>query len=145
MAFMEWSETYSVNVAEIDEQHKRLITLINELYEAAERGGSEQTVRAAVEEFETITFVVDALIDYTLDHFSVEERHMERLAYPGYEDHRAAHKAAIEKVHAFQREIEEGKALTALQIATFLKRWLQTHILDVDQRLGAFLRERGVD
>ena len=144
MAFMEWEESYAVRVAQIDEQHKRLIALINDLDAAVARDGVRSTIDSAVDEFEAVTSVVDALVSYTLNHFAMEEEYMVRWLYPGYDEHKRAHQAAISRVNTFETDIEHGKAVSARNVARFLKDWLQSHILDVDKRLGVFLNERGV-
>ena len=60
---LEWTEELSVGVPSIDEQHKVLIRLLNELFDAtqAERG---QTLLGKV---------LNELADYTVYHFQYEE------------------------------------------------------------------------
>lgn len=144
MAFFEWDDSYSVNVAEIDKQHQRLIGLINELHEATEQGKARDTTAGVVDELETILSVLDELVDYTSEHLALEEKYMLRYAYPQYAQHKAAHVEFVGRVQELRRDFDEAKALFPLQIVQFLKDWWMKHIADVDQKLGAFLNERGM-
>ena len=63
MAFFEWDDNYSVGVAEIDQQHQRLIGLINELHEAMTQGSSRNALVSAIDELDTMASVLDALVD----------------------------------------------------------------------------------
>ena len=70
MAVLKWSESLSVEVASIDEQHKRLIGLINSFYEDLNLGSSK----------EKMLELIKALKEYTVYHFSTEERYMKKLS-----------------------------------------------------------------
>ena len=66
MAFFEWNDGYSVGVAEADEQHRRLIGLIDQLHEAMTQGAGRQSVGSAIDELETIASVLDELVERLL-------------------------------------------------------------------------------
>ena len=69
--FVEWSDELSVGVEEIDEQHKVLVGLVNEMHEAIhQRHGSE-----------VVQEILAKLADYTRIHFAVEESLMRILNY----------------------------------------------------------------
>ena len=63
MGYIRWSEKYSVNVTKIDEQHKKLVSLINEMYDAMRAGKGKDILGA----------VIAKIVDYTVYHFSTEE------------------------------------------------------------------------
>ena len=64
MAFLDWESKYEINVVEVDNQHKKLFTILNNLHESLCKGG-EKAEQAKL---------LDELIDYTVDHFSTEEK-----------------------------------------------------------------------
>lgn len=126
-----WSSILSVGVAEIDDDHRRLIALFNELNRAVATGESAGYLAATLEE----------LINCTVWHFSHEERLMLKHGFPGIEPHKAAHRELIEAVRELQAKLAQaGHAVTQDEIL-YLDRWLTEHILTVDQGLGAFLAQ----
>ena len=143
MAFIEWDEGYSIGVPEADEDHRQLIELINELHEAVVRDRHSDTIGAAVDELETVLSVLDELLAYGAQHFQVEEDLMLRFAYPDYEKHKEAHAVLADTVQTYRREFDEGEAVVSMEIVRFLKTWLEAHILDMDRKLGDFLKQRG--
>ena len=126
--FIDWSDDLSVGVEQIDEQHKKLVSLVNEMHEAiTERRASE----AAME-------VLDQLILYTQTHFQMEEALMDLLEYEGFEEHKARHDELIEQVGELRTKLESGKASINFALMHFLKRWLTNHILGDDAEMGAY-------
>ena len=124
-----WSKILSVGVAEIDDDHRLLIALFNELNRAVAAGDSAEYQAATLEE----------LINCTAWHFSHEERLMLKHGFPGIEPHKAAHRELIDAAREWQATLAQtGYAVTEDEIR-YLDRWLTEHILTVDQGLGAFL------
>ena len=87
-----WSSILSVGVAEIDDDHRLLIALFNELNRAAAAGESAAYLAATLEE----------LINCTVWHFSHEERLMLKHGFPGIEPHKAAHRELIDAALEWQ-------------------------------------------
>ena len=124
-----WDRTLSVEVEEIDDDHRRLVDLFNILNHALEDGESADYVEAVLTE----------LINCTVWHFSHEERLMLKHGFDDTEEHKTEHGDLIESVKSLQQRFrEEGKQLSADDIA-FLERWLTEHILDADMKMGAYL------
>ena len=144
MSFIEWKESYSIGIPEADEDHRYLVGLINELHETVEQYSRGGTVDAAIRELEAMTSVIDEMLDYASRHFLKEETYMEKSAYPECDEHKQAHRELADKVQTWRREFDEGKAIFSMEIVQFLKDWLDHHILEVDKKLGEFLRGRGV-
>lgn len=134
MPLISWSDTYSVNVKEIDEQHKKLIDLINKLHDAMKVGKGSQM----------IADVLKALIDYTSSHFATEERYMKLHAYPEYAHHKKEHNLLVMKVLDVQKNLQSGKAPITQDIMAFLKDWLITHIQGEDKKFGPFFNSKGL-
>lgn len=134
MSFLTWSDEYSVNIKEIDNQHRKLIEIINQLHEAMTegKGGS------------VLDDTLQRLLDYTDYHFSAEERLMEAYNYPGYVHHKAEHAKLIRQVEEFQRRYRQNPTGLAVQLLNFLKSWLTDHILKTDKQYSRYLNNQGV-
>lgn len=134
MPFIEWTAQYRVNVKHIDEQHRQLVEMVNDLYEAMVERRSAKGVREAVARMD----------EYVHDHFRVEEAHMAELDYPERREHLAQHARFTRKTRELQDRLEGGKLVLSLEVISYLRDWLTNHILHTDKRLGAFLNERGI-
>ena len=126
-----WSSILSVGVAEIDDDHRLLIALFNELNRAAAAGESAAYLAATLEE----------LINCTVWHFSHEDRLMLKHRYPGIDQHRQAHRELIAAAQELQAKLAQADAAVANAEIEYLERWLTEHILTADQRLGSFLAQ----
>lgn len=129
-----WNEKYSVNIREIDDQHKKLIGMVGQLHDAMRQGKGKQ----ALDE------VLRNLIQYTRTHFATEERLMKVNGYPEYETHKAKHDSMTQKVANIYREYQEGKATISLEVMNFLENWVDKHIMGTDMQYGPFLKGKGL-
>jgi len=134
---VQWSEDLSVGVPLIDSQHKMLIGRIQELSDAIRnyQGGGE------------VAKTLDFLMDYTDFHFGTEERHMRALNYPGLDEHLDKHQQYRDTLKNLGRDFEEEGATNDLadSIDRLLGHWFVEHIKHIDQKLGDFLKKRGVE
>ncbi len=134
MAFIEWNDKFSVNIKEVDAQHKKLVSMINELYDAMKAGrGSDITGK-----------ILSGLIQYVGTHFATEERLMSAHNYPGYQAHKSEHQKFSQKASELQKEFQKGVPVLTVELFSFLKDWLQGHILNADKKFGPFLNNKGV-
>lgn len=131
MAFLEWSEDLSVGFAQIDDDHKKLITLVNDLADALAEGHASE----AVED------VLENLLDYTAWHFRHEERLMQTYGYPGYLAHKTQHEELAQAAGDLHAKFLDGDPGVAEELLPFLKEWLTGHILGTDKETGRFLAE----
>ena len=131
MALITWLATYSVNLPPIDEQHKRLFDLLNRLHDevAVKKSGTE-----------AIGTALDELIQYTKNHFELEERFLASMQYPEIAQHKAKHDALTKRVMDLQQGFSAGKTTVAAELMNFMRFWLTNHILRTDKRYAAFLR-----
>jgi len=134
---IQWEDSLSVGVDLIDEQHKMLIKRIHDVHEAV------STSMAA----SGIAKTLDFLVDYTDFHFSTEERHMAAHDYPNMPAHLKAHKEFKDTLANLGEDFREEGATTSLAEAVdrLLFRWLLKHIKDIDQELGRFVNEKGIE
>lgn len=126
MAFIQWSPSFSVGSPILDADHRKLIDILNEIYEVWT--GDSCTVE--------LGRLFDQLLDYTDNHFSREENKLADRDYPGLERHQAEHERLRELVHAFRSRHLAGQQADTLteEMTKFLKSWLLNHILEEDMK-----------
>jgi len=126
-----WGDVLSVTVDEIDEDHRKLVSIFNILNHSVAEGESSDYLAAALEE----------LINCTVWHFSHEERLMLKFGYEEIEEHKAEHRELINSVKNLQQKILQADKPVSEEEIEFLERWLTEHILTADMRLGSHLSQ----
>ena len=91
MTRIEWNDEYLLGITEIDNQHKKLLSLANELYNIASGDGEKYKLQMSI--------VLKKLTDYTVYHFSSEEAFMQKHGYSGTSAHKMAHDSFISEVN----------------------------------------------
>jgi hemerythrin len=135
MPLMTWTEKLSVGVAVLDEDHKRLVSMLNELYEAMQAGHGRDTLGR----------ILAGLVQYTKVHFAREEKFFAQTGYPAVAAHKAEHDALTAQVMDVQRKYAAGSTATlSLDVMHFLKNWLVTHIQGSDQKYRPHLNAKGI-
>lgn len=134
MALINWNDSFSVKVAEIDEQHKELIAMINELNEAMKTGKGKDAAGK----------IVSKLIKYTASHFKTEEDLFAKYSYPDADSHKREHAAFVKKVSEFKEGFEKGKLSLTMEVMSFLSDWLKLHIMGTDKKYIQFFNDKGV-
>ncbi len=128
-----WDNTFSVGIESIDSQHKKLIDIFNELNAALQDGSS----------FDKMDVIFGKIVEYTVKHFAYEEELFDKYNYPDTENHKRKHQYIIDEIEAMQKK-DPNKSIVSLELVTFLRKWLQKHILRTDKAYSAFLVEKGV-
>ncbi len=135
MPLMAWNEKLSVGVKQLDDDHKQLVGMVNELYDGITTGKAKELVGP----------LLDKLIRYTVEHFKHEEDFFAKTGYPETSKHVAFHKDLTSQVLAVQKAYKEGaRATLSLEVMNFLKNWLVTHIQGEDKKYGPFLNAKGI-
>jgi len=132
--YVEWKDEYSVGIDSIDQQHKKLLNLINQLQTAVDYKTGEEFEREALDE----------LVDYTKTHFSYEEGLLEQNNFPGYEPHKAQHVEMINKVEEVLAEYDKDPDTAMSNAVEYLQNWLIKHINGTDKQYSSFLIDKGV-
>ncbi len=126
-----WDNSLSVQIQEIDEDHRKLVELFNILNHSIMEGDTSNYIEAVMEE----------LLSCTAWHFRHEERLMLKYGYEGFEEHKTEHQELIEGARALQQKLlQENKPVSSEDIE-FLEHWLTGHILGADMDLGSYLGE----
>jgi hemerythrin-like metal-binding protein len=136
MPLMEWSDSLSVQVAEFDEDHRQLVQILNELWDANERQDRRQVIGA--------TFT--RLAEYATAHFAREELLFQRWGYPGAESHMANHRRVLERLSQLEVDFRSGTSTGAIgdDVFNFVRDWLIQHILHEDALYGPFFQAIGI-
>ncbi len=129
MALLDWCERYSVNSPAMDQQHRKLFDLINQLHDAMKRGEAKAMTARALEE----------LVSYTRTHFAAEERTMAAAAYPDLAAHVAEHRKLTDTVERLNHEVKAGTMGLSVELMEFLQHWLTNHIMQVDKKYSPFV------
>jgi hemerythrin-like metal-binding protein len=126
-----WDQSLSVDVDEIDEDHRRLVDLFNLLSHAVAEKESSEYIEALLEE----------LIACTVWHFRHEERLMIKHGYDGFAAHRDEHSELIDSVRDLQQKFHDANKQLTSDDVEYLSDWLTGHIMGQDMRLGYYLME----
>ncbi len=131
---MTWTDDFSVGVRLIDEQHKVLLGLINELHAGMRARRSD----------DVLVEVVRRLKEYTVKHFAQEEELFDRYGYPEREAHKKIHAKLVQQVLDFETALKSGQAKVTMDFMRFLKDWLEKHIKGTDKQYRSFFNSKGL-
>lgn len=123
MALVEWQACYSVANERLDQQHQRLIAMINQLGEAIDTGAEKTTLMK----------ILSDLAGYTKTHFAEEERMLEQCGYPLLAEHREKHAELNRQLADFYRNFYVKTNPQTKEVMDFLQHWLYNHILEQDK------------
>ena len=128
---IEWTNTLSVGVKTIDDEHKFLLSILNDLVRSIEASNPKPIILRAIEE----------LVGFTNYHFEHEEELMTTFRYPSYESHKKQHTDFVAQLLEFEKDVAGG-ARTLPGLAKFVRDFIMGHFMRTDQELGAFLKTR---
>jgi hemerythrin len=127
-----WSATYSVGIKLIDDQHKELLNLVNDMYNHV-NNDDEEAERAYFKG------VIKQVVDYVKIHFATEEKIMKGTNFKGYASHKLVHDSFILSVIDIINQFEEGKRVPLISFTHFIKDWILTHIAIMDKQYFEYL------
>jgi hemerythrin len=115
---MTWNPSLNVNVKKFDDQHLRLLDMVNELHDGMIAGNGNAVLGKTL----------DGLISYTTTHFSDEEQLMISCSYPDAITHKTEYENLVMQVLELQQKFSAGQAILSLEVLMFLRDWLMEHI-----------------
>ena len=129
---IEWNESFSLGIENIDGQHKQLFKLTNLLFETMETTSCTPMIEP----------VFRGLMTYARTHFAAEETLMRQVGFPHLTAHQTEHLTLTHKACEMISYLKAENRNAGLGLARFLKNWLIRHIRDEDSRYGAFIQQQ---
>jgi len=118
LALLTWNNKYSVGVQTLDDQHKGMVGVLNELHAGMMKGQAQ--------------------------HFALEERMMSEARYAGLAEHRSKHQELIGKLGNFMERYRKCDPTMYVQLLNFLRDWFNDHMQKEDQEYRPSLKANGV-
>ena len=132
MAFVKWSPEYETGNHDIDEDHRGIFALINDLNDKVIVGVPESSIKTTLE----------ALINYVNAHFEREETLMAACGYAELDAHKAEHRRLADRVRFYKDCYDRGPEIFNMDdFMTFLSGWLSDHILLADMDYVPVIKE----
>ncbi|HEY8095362.1 MAG TPA: bacteriohemerythrin [Methylobacter sp.] len=128
-AWAPWDESLSVGIGTIDEHHRYLFDLINDLYDVViNKLGAREVAR-----------LVKALDAYAKVHFRAEEQMMTHYGYAGIHRQEHQHHDFEAKIREFYEELHANPLVAQFDVLSYLRDWLVKHILVEDIQLRSLV------
>jgi hemerythrin len=135
MNFTVWTNEMGVGVVALDDDHKKLIGIINQLHFEMDEGHDKKALGS----------VLDQLVDYAKKHIAREESLLFQANYPDAPEHKMEHERFIREIIALRERFSSAPAATLdTELAGFLRTWLDDHVENADKKYGQFLNSRGI-
>jgi hemerythrin-like metal-binding protein len=134
MPFMNWNETLSVNIESIDEQHKKIIGMINELHDYVKQGSNRECMDGALVRLSV----------YTVKHFIYEESLFKKHGYTFQNEHKKEHDELAERVTDLHKKHTIQREAIGEDLLKFFKDMMCEHITTYDQQYIDFFCDHGV-
>ena len=128
-----WKDEYSVNVKEIDDQHKHLVGIINNLADTVSTPNKE-----------IIENIIDQIIQYKTIHFATEEKYFHKFNYEGTKEHEARHHEFDQKIQEIRDQYNEDPASLAFALIDYLEDWFVTHLNLADHKYTKCFNDHGL-
>lgn len=129
MALLDWDESLSIGVKEMDRQHQVLVEMLNELHSSMMAGNTHEILGA----------LLHKLVEYAKFHFHAEEEFLSAEAFPALTAHHQLHEDMTKELQVFVDRYERGEEMIHLHLMSFLRDWLMHHILQEDRGYGQWV------
>jgi len=131
---IEWNSEYSVEVEEIDMQHKKIFVLIDELNTAI----NDMKTKESLEK------ILSGLVNYAIYHFDTEEKYFDQFHYEFTDEHKEQHEIFKKKVTDISQKIDKNEIEISSELIDYLEDWILEHVTDSDQKYKKCLKENGL-
>ena len=128
-----WDHKYDTGIAMIDDQHKELLQLINELHQACVSGQGVGDV---------FTGAMHRMVEYVHFHFGAEQQLLSKVKYPDYHEHKKQHDALIKNILDAAKDYSEGKRFVPNNFVRTLKEWVFGHIAVSDKHYASYIMDQ---
>lgn len=131
MAYFEWADDLVIDNGQIDQDHRQLVDLVNELHTATSQGRGQEIVAR----------ILDELIRHTVEHLRREEQLMASLNFPNLVQHKLGHDKFMEEIRDLKKKYDGGSMTVASQLSVALRDWLSLHIRRNDKEILTFRKK----
>lgn len=132
MGYDDRAKVLNIGLPILDEQHKRLFAIFDDLLAAIVEGQGEEILKD----------IFDRLKAYTEEHFRDEEAYMKEIGFPDLEAHADEHILLLTRVNTMWRLIKGGETISPKSVSLFVSEWISDHILQKDVAIGEYARSR---
>lgn len=130
-----WSDDFKIGIEVIDEQHKTLFNIAENLHELL-------MLPHHTDRYDEIITLVNELKEYTKFHFNEEEKIMLTVSYNKLFSHKVMHNDFIEKMDSIDiYKVEENQTKYLLELVDYITTWITEHIMKTDKYLGEWYEE----
>jgi len=133
MPLLTWNDAYSVNNEDLDGHHKKLVSILNDLYGECLNVDIENCVGPKL----------DALLAYADYHFNAEERYMRRIEYFEIDEHIEMHNGFAYKLEEIKRIPHASQLELTKELIVFIGKWLLNHVLEEDRKYAVHAAGNG--
>jgi hemerythrin-like metal-binding protein len=131
-AWVAWDDALSVGIDVIDEHHRYLFDLTNDLFEVVStKRGTREVAR-----------VMKALDQYVQVHFRAEERMMAHYGYAALDRQETQHHQFEDRLREFYAEMHDNPLCAPFEMLAYLRDWLVKHIVHEDAELRVLVEPR---
>ena len=130
---IDWSNTYACGIKLLDEQHRNLVNMVNDMF--IHVTGNEEEERAYFNK------ISQEAVKYIRIHFTTEEKIMLATKFSGYAEHKTVHDIFITTVAKIISESTTGKRFSLYYFTKFLKDWIISHIGLMDKLYFVHLKK----
>ncbi|MCQ8104799.1 bacteriohemerythrin [Methylomonas sp. SURF-2] len=123
MSKFTWKDEYKTGHEIIDEQHRNLFQLANQL--------------ADVSDQDEITRLLMLFYQHVREHFQYEEQYMKQTGFSDYAAHVESHNKMLDRLIDISKKVQT-KQWAISEIQSFVDSWVLVHILEEDMK---FVRE----
>ena len=113
----------------LEKEHQQLIDLLEVLDKCVSKGQSKDQVYKHLDDFVTLAE----------EHFKNEEEIMETYKYTDIVNHKNEHTSLLEQLYSLRSKLRDGHAPFGTDYMKLLRKWLEDHLLDTDNKLEEFL------
>lgn len=132
MPLLRWLPEYSVNEAELDNDHKKLFDIFNTVYENV----------MSSQEVDCVLPFIEELSNYTRYHLSAEERHMREMGFQEIDAHISEHREFTHNIEALKTHFHGNNLEVARELIILLGEWLLRHVLTEDRKYSELSKAR---
>ncbi|MGD1943130.1 MAG: bacteriohemerythrin [Leptolyngbyaceae cyanobacterium] len=133
MAIAVWRDDYCTGHEAIDQQHRQLFSLVNEIYDLTQLPTPPRAaIKTRLTEF----------ADCAVEHFELEEGLMAEHEYPNLQVHCGTHRALVNKVAALLNKFDQASSTSTAEVTQVLADWMVHHIRGEDQQMIRFFQQQ---